>query len=353
MKASPMKTWWHPDQFARRKPLLETRVTMMRAIRAFFESRDYWEVETPVLQVSPCMDAHIRAFCTSLQSVDQQSAVDMYLHTSPEFAMKKLLVAGLPKIFQLCRTFRNAEGASTHEPEFTMLEWYAAGMTYRELMDECVDLIRHCAGKTGCKMIDWRGRVTDPFSDWQFLSVGDAFEQYAGIDLPAVMDDLDAFGAAAAKAGYPPHDGDSWDDVFFRVFLPLIEPELGHPAPTILYDYPATMASLARRRSDDPRFCERFEIYICGLELANAFGELTDPVEQRSRFVEENIIRKDLYGDEYPVDADFIAALEFGLPDASGIALGVDRLAMLLTGAADIADVIWTPVRPPEQAFSF
>lgn len=347
-----MKSWWHPETFDRRKPLLEQRMRMIRAIRAFFEGRDYWEVETPALQVSPCMDAHIRAFKTELQAVDQQSATDMYLHTSPEFAMKKLLVAGLPKIFQLCRTFRNAEGARTHEPEFTMLEWYATGMNYRELMDECVDLIRACAKAAGEELIDWRGRISDPFGDWQFISVSDAFDQYAGIDLKSVMDDLDAFGAAAAKAGYPPHEGDTWDDIFFRVFLPLIEPNLGHPVPTILYDYPATMASLARRCKGDQRFCERFEIYICGLELANAFGELTDPVEQRSRFVEENIIRKELYGDEYPVDAEFIAALEFGLPDASGIALGVDRLAMLLTGADDIADIIWTPVRPVPEAFS-
>ena len=344
-----MSDWWKPEIYAARKPYLAVRMALIRAVRGFFESRDYWEVETPALQVSPCMDARIRAFATQLTSVDRQSVQIMHLHTSPEIAMKKLLVAGLPKIFQLCRVFRNAEGASTHEPEFTMLEWYATGMDYRALMQECVDFVRYCAKELKIDEFKWRGRESDPFAEWEIISVADAFKKYADIDLAAVLGDYDAFAAEAERVGIKPHDGDGWDDLFFRVFLEKIEKKLGSPAPTIIYDYPASMASLSRINPDDPRYCERFEIYICGLELANAFGELTDPAEQRQRFIDENKTREADHGDTYPVDTEFLDALEYGMPEASGIALGIDRLAMIFSGADNIEQVIWTPVRPPEE----
>lgn len=324
--------WWRPAVFAEKIPHLERRARLVSAIRAFFTARGYLEVETSALQTSPGMEVHVKAFETRLYDVDRQAFAAKHLHTSPEIAMKKLLVAGLPKIFQICQVYRNAEGSTLHSPAFTMLEWYQTGLSYRGLMEETVEMIR--AVSDG--VMNWRGLVSDPFADWQFISVTEAFAQFAGINLDAVLADEDGFAAAAKKAGCPAHDGDGWDDIFFRIFLEKIEPLLGHPAPTILYDYPAGMAALSRKKPENPRYAERFEVYICGMELANAFGELTDAAEQRARFVKSMAEKKEIYAEDYPVDEDFISALEYGMPDCSGIALGVDRLAMLLSGAEDI-----------------
>ncbi|TNE29331.1 MAG: EF-P lysine aminoacylase GenX, partial [Alphaproteobacteria bacterium] len=271
--------WWRPAVFAEKIPHLEKRARLISAIRQFFTLRGYLEVETSALQNSPGMEVHVKAFETRLYDVDRERFTEKRLHTSPEIAMKKLLVAGLPKIFQICQVYRNAEGSSLHSPVFTMLEWYQTGLSYRGLMEETVEMIRAVADQA----IRWGDKISDPFADWQFISVKDAFVQYAGIDLDAVLDDDDGFAAAAAQAGCPAHDGDTWDDIFFRIFLEKIEPCLGHPAPTILYDYPTGMAALSRKKSEDPRYAERFEVYICGMELANAFGELTDAAEQKSR----------------------------------------------------------------------
>ncbi|TVQ83210.1 MAG: EF-P lysine aminoacylase GenX [Micavibrio sp.] len=326
--------WWRPAVFAEKIPHLQRRARLLADLRGFLSGRGYLEVETSALQTSPGMEVHVKAFETQLYTPDRMENARRFLQTSPEIAMKKLLVAGVPKIFQICQVFRNAEGSPLHRPSFTMLEWYAAGMEYRDLMKEATDLIRHCAGG---KKILWGGKTSDPASDWQMISVAESFQTYAGIDLGAVLEDVDAFAAAARAADVPPHEGDGWEDIFFRVFLEKIESHLGHPAPSILYDYPASMAALSRKKPEDPQFAERFEIYICGVELANAFGELTDAAEQKSRFEKAMTEKKEIYGEDYPVDMDFIAALEYGMPDCSGIALGVDRLAMLLSGAEDIA----------------
>ncbi len=176
------------------------------------------------------------------------------------------------------------------------------------------------------------------------LSVAEAFERHAGIDMPPLLGDADGFAAAAASIGIATQPHDLWDDIFFRVFLDRIEPRLGIGAPTVLYGYPASMAALSRLDPADPRFAERFEVYVCGLELANAFAELTDPVEQRRRFAADMDLKEALYGERYPIDADFIAALEHGMPASAGIALGFDRLAMLATGAGSIEEVLWLPV---------
>lgn len=324
--------FWRPAVFAAKIPHLERRARLVSGIRDFFQTRGYLEVETSALQTSPGMEVHVKAFETRLYDTDREHFAAKRLHTSPEIAMKKLLVAGLPKIFQICQVYRNAEGSNLHSPAFTMLEWYQAGLSYRGLMDETVLMLRHVADAA----INWRGLTSDPFADWQFISVKEAFAQYAEIDLDAVLEDTNAFAAAAAKTDCPAHEGDGWDDIFFRIFLEKIEPHLGHPAPTILYDYPAGMAALSRKKPEDPRYAERFELYICGMELANAFGELTDAAEQRARFVNAMAEKKRIYGEDYPVDEDFISALEYGMPECSGIALGVDRLAMLLSGAEDI-----------------
>lgn len=326
---------WLPHKFEQKISHLWGRAQVMKNIRDYFEGLDYLEVETPALQKSPGMEVHVHAFKTDLLSADQQTSQPMYLNTSPEFAMKKLLVAGLPKIFQICKCFRNAEQSPQHSPEFTMLEWYHVGINYEELMEETIGLLCHVTDD----VFRWGGLKSDPHQAWQKISVCEAFEKYADINLEEVLEDVSAFEISAGRAGCPAHEGDTWDDLFFRVFLEKIEPNLGYPVPTILYDYPKCMSSLARLKDKDPRFAERFEVYVCGLELANAFGELSDADEQRIRFENAMAEKQSLYGDTWPVEDDFIKALEYGMPACSGIALGVDRLAMLVTGADHIDQI--------------
>jgi elongation factor P--(R)-beta-lysine ligase len=345
-----MQEWWRPDRFAARRARLETRERIRGAVRSFFAGRGYVEVDTPALQVSPGLEPHLRAFRTELHVPDELGAAMRYLHTSPEFAMKKLLVAGMPRIWQLAHVFRDGERSATHHPEFSMLEWYRVGASYRDLMAECAALVGTCQEAAGAEALVWRGRSADARRPWQRLSVESAFRQFCGIDLLATTPDpaapdAERLAAAASRVGIPPHPGDDWEILYFRIFLERIEPNLGLGAPTILFDYPLSMAALSRRSPDDPRLAERFEVYVCGLELANAFGELTDPIEQRHRFVAEQAKKRALYGETYPIDEDFLAALEHGLPECAGIALGFDRLVMLATGAEDIEEVLWAPVR--------
>jgi lysyl-tRNA synthetase class 2 len=345
-----MQEWWRPDCFALRRGRIERRGRILGAVRSFFAERGFVEVDTPALQVSPGLEPHLQAFKTELRDPRDGGVAPRYLHTSPEFAMKKLLVAGMPRVWQLAHVFRNGERSSTHHPEFSMLEWYRAGATYRDLMDECAALIRACQEAAGAEALSWRGRTSDASREWLRISVPGAFRDRCGIDLLATAPDPEKpdtgrLAAAASGIGIAPHPGDDWEALFFRIFLERIEPHLGLGAPTILYDYPLSMAALSRRSADDPRLAERFEVYICGLELANAFGELTDPAEQRARFIADQARKRALYGATYPIDEGFLAALEHGLPDCAGIALGFDRLVMLATGADDIEEVLWAPVR--------
>ena len=336
--------WWKPEQLARRRKALDARGRVLGAARGFFAAHGFAEVETPALQASPGMEAHLRAFSTELREPFGQGQRALYLHTSPEFAMKKLLAGGMERIFQIARVFRNEERSALHHPEFTMLEWYRVGATLTDLMDDCEALVRACATAAGAKTLTWEGTASDPFATWRRLSVAEAFAEYAGFDILAVADDVPALRRAAKKIGITPGASDDWDDIFFRVFLEKIEFHLGAPAPTILYGYPASQAALAKLDARDPRVAERFELYISGMELANAFGELTDAAEQRRRFEVDDRKRARLFGERYPLDMDFIAALEAGLPASAGIALGFDRLVMLAVGAEKIDDVLWAPV---------
>ncbi len=320
------------------------RNRLLRAMREVFAARGFVEVETPALQKSPGLEPHLRAFATALEAPGASPAA-YFLHTSPEFAMKKLLVAGLPLIFQLAHCFRNSERGATHSPEFSMLEWYRAEASYLDLIEDCEALLR----AAGVPLFTWQGRVCDPHAPWERLTVAEAFARFCGIDILATAPDpeaprLDLLAEAARPLGIAPHEGDSWEDLFFRIFLAAIEPKLGIGAVTVLYDYPVSMAALARTKPGDKRLSERFELYVCGLELANAFGELTDAKEQARRFAADQAKKRALYGETYPVDADFLAALEFGLPESAGIALGFDRLVMLASGAGHIEDVLWAPV---------
>ena len=348
MRGMTRDAWWQPERFAQKRARLETRSRILDAIREFFAARGFAEVDTPALQVSPGLEPHLQAFATTLHEPGEGSR-PRYLQTSPEFAMKKLLVAGVPLLFQLAHCFRDAERSRTHHPEFTMLEWYRAGAGYRHLMQDCEALLATVLAVSGAAQFVWQGRSADPGARWSYLTVADAFQGFCGIDLLATAPDPEApslalLADAARPLAIAPHPGDTWEDLFFRLFLERIEPHLGIGAPTILYDYPVSMAALARVKPDDARLAERFELYVCGLELANAFGELTDAAAQRRRFLAEQEAKRRRYGEAYPIDEDFLAALAHGMPESAGIALGVDRLVMLATGAEAIDDVLWVPV---------
>lgn len=333
--------WWQPHRFAAKRPFLEQRALVLRSIRSFFDAQGFLEVETPILQASPGCEAHIHAFGTKLLDHGLKPVKHLYLHTSPEFAMKKLLVAGLPQIYQICHAFRNGEASSRHSAEFTILEWYRANAGYKDIMDDCVHLLRHVAKTIDIITYRYHGMASDPFKDWEIISVTSAFKIYAGIELEEFLQNPEQFKKAVSALGIRTDDGDTWDDLFFRVMAEKIEPHLGHPAPTILYDYPAHMAPLSRPCADNSRFGERFEMYVCGLELCNAYGELTDAARQRMQLEKEMKTKQNTYGTQHPIDEDFIKALEYGMPESGGNALGVDRLVMLATGADDIDQVLW------------
>ncbi len=344
-----MSEWWRPERFALRRERLAARGRVLAAVRSFFAAQEFVEVDTPALQVSPGLEPHLRAFATDLYDPRAGRSVRRYLHASPEFAMKKLLVAGMPRIWQLAHAFRDGERSATHHPEFSMLEWYRAGAGWRDLVPDCIGLLRAGQKAAGAHTLSWLGKTADAEAPWHEIAVADAFGQYSGIDILAtapdpLAPDLALLTAEARRIGIEPHPGDDWETLYFRIFLDRIEPNLGIGAPVILYDFPASMAALSRRNPADPRVAERFELYVCGLELANAFGELTDPAEQRTRFRADQAKKQALYGETYPIDEDFLAALAAGLPPAAGIALGFDRLVMLATAAADIEDVLWAPV---------
>ena len=326
--------WWAPSRFEARRAALRRRGVMVRTLRRFFDQRDYTEVETPALQISPGLEPHLTAFET-MAVTPAGDRFTLYLHTSPEYAMKKLLAAGMERIWQLARTFRNGERSATHHPEFAMLEWYRAGAGWREIAEETVDLVRELVGSR----VTWRGKSCDLSRPWQFLSVEEAFQEHAGLNLREVSGNFDApvvdgLRRAAAGIGVRTAESDSWEDIYFRIFLDRIEPALGTDRPVILHSYPISMAALAQPDPDDPMLAERFELYICGLELANGFGELTDAVEQGRRFEEDLARRRELGQALYPLDDEFLSALESGLPKCAGIALGFDRLVMLATGCS-------------------
>lgn len=323
-------TWWYPHIFEQKQPCLEVRVALIKAIRSYFDEAGFLEVQTPALQVMPGAEVHVHAFETELRSYDLQKTQKRYLHTSPELAMKKLLVAGLPRIYQLCPVYRNAEGSSLHAPEFTMLEWYRTEAAYEHIMADIVSLLRAVAGALNIDVYRHQDSSADPFASWQKITVAQAFKDYAALDLERDwLPQLDEMGT------------EDWDARFFKVFMEKIEPHLGQGVPTILYDYPAHMAALSKVKTSDPRYAERFEVYICGMELANAFTELTDAMTQQNRFEADMLEKQQIYGSTWPVDDDFIAALTHGMPPAGGIALGVDRLVMLATGAEHIDQVMF------------
>jgi lysyl-tRNA synthetase class 2 len=332
--------WWSPETHADRRPFLQARGRIRDAARSWFREEGFTEVECGALQVSPGNEAHLHAFAT--EQSGEAGPRPLYLHTSPEFSCKKLLAAGETKIFDYARVYRKGETGPLHSGEFTMLEWYRAGEPYEAVMADCVELCRLAARQTETDALRWRDNVCDPEAVPERLTLVDAFARHAGIDLAGALGKRDALADAARAIDVRVGTDDSWSDLFSRILVQHIEPKLGQGRLTLLCEYPAEEAALARPLAGDPRFAERFELYACGVELANGFGELTDAAEQRRRFEAEMDVKLATYGERYPLDEEFLDALA-RMPAASGVAMGFDRLVMLATGARRIADVLWTP----------
>ncbi len=349
-----MKTWQnlraHPELWER----YFVREKVLTAIRRFFFDRHFHEVETPYLVPSLPPESYVDIFETSLLSRDR-SHTRAFLPTSPEPFMKKLLVAGIGNCFTLPKSFRNAEDKShTHNPEFTILEWYRTDADYTDIMEDCEDLLlfintyltrskKGSVASAATKLV-YQGKTIDLSTPWERLSVAESFDKYVGVSLEKVLT-RDAIASVAKKKGYNVSHKDDWEVLFNQILLNEIEPHLGRGKPTIYYDYPVALASLSKKKESDPRFAERFEFYIEGLELGNAFSELADWREQKARFESEVVERKKKGRVDHPVDWDFIEALKLGLPKAGGIAVGVDRLIMLFADAKDIADTLFFPAR--------
>jgi lysyl-tRNA synthetase class 2 len=325
---------WHPESLAARLPFLARRTALARAVRGFFEARGYQEVETPYAVPAPGEEVHLQAFATTREHPDGTTQ-PLWLHTSPEFAMKRLLVAGAGPIFQFARVWRNGEASALHAPEFTMLEWYRPGADMTALIDETAELLRSVLPP----VVRCRGVTTD-LSRFERLTVAEAFARHVGVDLLAIGEDAPGLAAAA---GTRLRQDETWEDLFFRLLLERAEPQLGRQHPTFLTHWPAAQAALARRDPADPRVAERFELFVCGIELANAFVELTDAEEQRTRFMADRARRHAATGPDWALDEDFLAALAHGMPPSAGIALGFDRLAMIASGAERIGQVLWLP----------
>ncbi|MEJ7602571.1 MAG: EF-P lysine aminoacylase EpmA [Kofleriaceae bacterium] len=307
-----------------RLALLQARARALAALRGFFAARGFLEVETPLLVPSPGLEIHLDAI----------TAGAGYLITSPEYQMKRLLASGLERIYQVCKCFRGNEHGPHHASEFTMVEWYRGFAELDEIVADTEQLVCEVVRAVGgTPIVD----VTPP---WPRMTVREAMQRWAGITL-AGDEPAAELVAAVRAAGIEVAIDAAWDDAFFAAFLARVDPAIAAlPRPLILEDWPAPLAALARRKPEDPRVALRFEAYIGGLELANAFGELTDPVEQRARFVDDQRIRAERGRAVYPIDNKLLAALAEGLPPSAGIALGFDRLVMIATGATSIGDVL-------------
>jgi lysyl-tRNA synthetase class 2 len=319
--------FWDKARHADRRPFLTARVAILRAVRAWFEAEGFVEVEPAALVASPGAEVHLHAF----------ESGGRYLHTSPEFAMKKLLAAGEENIFSLAKVWRRGEEGPLHASEFTMLEWYRAGASYQHVMQDCVAIARVAAAETQ-NFLRWKERSCDAHAEAEYLTVKDAFARYLPFSLAQSERRLNAPHPLTPSA--QGRGGNARDE--FSKAIVQIEPHLGIERLTILYEYPIAEAALAQRTQHDASVAERFEMYACGVELANGFGELTDPAEQRARLEADMAEKERRYGKRWPIDEDFLAALAH-MPPASGVALGFDRLVMLASGARSIQDVLWTP----------
>lgn len=335
-------TWQKLRKFPQNISFFQKRERVIDTLRVFFKSQGFLEVDTPLLVSHPGMEPNLEVFETKLLDINKNET-QAFLLTSPEYALKKLIVSGVPKLFTICKSFRNGEGVSTkHNPEFTILEWYRSPADYFDIMADCQELlIALCKEFYGGTTLVYQGKTYD-LSVCERITVSQAFKKYSGIDLNTLLD-TKLLLEAGRKRGYTVDAHTTWELMFNQILLNEIEPHLGKERPTILYNYPASQASLAKLDQSDPRFAQRFEIFLAGIELGNAFSELSDPDEQLARFLSEREERANLGKKVYDIDSDYIDALRTGLPKTGGIAVGVDRLCMLFANAPSIQDVIAFP----------
>lgn len=335
-----MTTWHELKDNPQLKEFYQKRAKIISLTRAFFERDGFIETETPIAVALPGQEPELFPVSVTLHD-PQGRAYRYYLQTSPEFAMKKLLAAGFEKIFQICKCFRDYESfGGLHNPEFTMIEWYRTNATYKDIMDDTERLFQFVGDQLDVKTVTWNGHTVDITSAWDCKTMKQVWQEFVGVNLDEYLE-APAMRAFARSRGYEVRNDESYEDAFYKIFLNEIEPKLGAERPVFVCEYPAVMTSLSRLCANDPRYAERFELYIGGLELANAFGELTDAKEQKNRLEADRVKRAAVGKETYPVDPDFIAALESGIPPTGGIALGVDRMVMLFTGSTDINEVIF------------
>ena len=333
-----------------RRDLLKARNRIKAAIRAYFEVQGFTEVDTPNVQISPGNEIHLHGINTDLVGPDLQTH-NTFLRTSPEFALKKILTAGEDKIFSFAPCFRNRETGPLHHHEFMMVEWYRTNKTCAEVINDTQALVRIACEVTQISKFNWRDNHCDPRANCEKFSVVEAFNRYANIDLTETFDststDRDKLMKRATSIDIACAPDDTWSDIFSRILTSRVEPNLGIGCPTFLYNYPISEAAWAAPSARDPKFADRFELYCCGIELANGASELTDPQEQHRRMTAAMKERQRIYGESYPIDEEFLSALS-DMPPAAGVALGFDRLVMLATGAQRITDVMWAPLRYPK-----
>lgn len=338
-----MSTFSELKNNPRLKEIYSKRLEILRLIRDYFWSQNFVEAETPIALRLPGQEPYLNPIPVEIIDPYQQP-FRFYLRTSPEFALKKLLAAGWEKVFEISKCFRNVESfGGTHNPEFTMVEWYRAPGSYLNIMDDTEHLFRYVGQKLNVEKLKYKNTTIEYLNSWDRVSVKDLWKQYLQVNLDDYLE-MENLKQLTKNRGWSVDENDAYEDLFYKIFLNEIEPHLGIKKPIFVYDYPAQMCSLSRLCASDDRYAERFELYIGGLELANAFGELTDAQTQKVNLESDNNLRVQLGKEVWPVDADFIGALESGIPPAGGIALGVDRMVVLFTGARDINEVIFQSV---------
>lgn len=335
-----MSNWSEIKDNPRLKNIYETRLSILRLIREFFWSRGFVEAETPVALYRPGQEPYLNPM--PVEFLDPYLRPHrFYLRTSPEYALKKLLAAGYEKIFEIAKCFRNEESfGGTHNPEFTMIEWYRSPGTYMDFMNDTEKLFKYVGEKLGISTLRYKNFEIDLSRPWQRISVKNLWQEYIGVNLDDYLE-IEAMRGLVQSLGYQAQASDEYEDLFYKIFLNKIEPKLGVETPVFVFDYPASMCSLSKKCEDDERYAQRAELYIGSLELANGFGELLDAELQATNLRKDSALRERLGRPTWPLDSDFIAALVAGIKPAGGIALGVDRMVLLFTGARDINEVIF------------
>ncbi|MBR4316553.1 MAG: EF-P lysine aminoacylase GenX [Alphaproteobacteria bacterium] len=349
MKANNNLTFKNTKEvFERKLPFLLNRNKIISEVRHFFSKEDFIEVDTPILQYSPGMEVHLFAFETMFNDITGSNNKKLYLHTSPEFSMKKLLSFGMKNIYQFTHTFRNEVVSPTHYPEFTMLEWYRIGYNYEKLMDDCEKILQCSAEIIGTDYFEYKNKKCFANKGIEKLTIAEAFQKFCNFDILSTIDDINNPSPKliipfAKKLNINVSENDTWDDIYEKIMFEYIEPNLGIEKPTILYEYPIHQAALSAPKPENKNIAERFELYVCGVELANAFTELTDRKVQEERFLHDQTEKQKIYGTTFPIDYEFLDAIE-NLENCTGIAMGIDRLIMLANHTDNIKDVLWIEI---------